>query len=356
MPTVPAEALESLVARTLEAAGLSTDEARQCAAASIFADLHGTDTHGVMYIVPRTLGSIASGATVPGREMVVERDEGAVALVRGNGQVGPVFAGNAMRLAMAKAATFGVGVVCAYGGNPLGLLGYYPSLAAEKGLFGLAMANTSPSVAPFGSSTRVFGTNPFAYSAPAKEEHPVLFDIASSVAASGKLSQAKRRRELMPDDWVIDGSGEPITDPSRADEGALQPFGAHKGSGIALLVHLLTGALSGTTVGGESTHGNPDPSIRGQSAFFLAIDPGHFTSREDYQNIVDRQIRHVHAASPLPGRDSVLLPGERGWLEAEKRSERGVPIRDEDWVAILAAIERAGLTANDLARSAGVAI
>jgi ureidoglycolate dehydrogenase (NAD+) len=336
-----------------ERAGLGVDEAAQCAEASIFADLRGSDTHGIIYVIPRTLESIRSGRTLAGAKPVVVRDNGAALLLKGNGAAGPVLGREAMRLAIARAKEQGVGVVNTANGNPLGLLGYYPALAADDGLVGLIMANTPPAAAPWGSSSRVFGTNPFAYAVPAGDEPAIIFDVATTAAAAGKLMRAKRRGEQLPPGWVIDEQGEPVLDPAAADNGAMLPFGGHKGSAISLLIHMLTGALAGTTVGGEPTHQHPDPERRGQSALYLAFDPDRFGSREEFRQLVDKQIEIIHNATPLPGVDKVLVPGERGWREAERRRLEGIPIAVEDWEAVIDSIRSFGLDLDALLASCG---
>ena len=348
MPTFTAERLGSFVEAVLSRAGLTADEARHCADAAVFANLRGTETHGIVYIVPRMLRSIQSGQTVPGAQHVVVRESGGSALLRSNGQAGPMFGYLAMQLAVAKARQNGVGAVVTINGGPLGMLGYFAALAARQGLFGMVMANTSPSVAPYGSSTAVFGTNPFAYAAPTKDGPTIILDVATSMAASGKLSSARRRKESLPEGWIVDQSGAWITDPTRADEGVMLAFGGHKGSGIALLVHVLTGMLGGTTVGGEVTHENPDPNVRGQSVFYLAIDPEHFASREVFEGLADRQIDYIHGARPLPGFEEVLTPGARGARTSEQRRREGIPVADADWAAVLAAIRQAGLPDQEI--------
>ena len=348
MPTFTAERLGSFVETVLTRAGLTAEEARHCADAAVFANLRGTETHGIVYIVPRMLKSIQEGKTEPGAEHVVVRESGGSALLRSNGLAGPVLGYRAMQLAVEKARRQGVGAVVTINGGPLGMLGYYADLAARQGLFGMVMANTSPSVAPYGSSTSVFGTNPFAYAAPAATGPTILLDVATSMAASGKLASARRRKEPLPEGWVVDASGEWITDPTRAGDGAMLAFGGHKGSGIALLVHVLTGMLGGTTVGGEVTHENPDRKVRGQSTFYLAIDPEHFASREVFASLADRQIDYIHGARPLPGFEEVLSPGARGARTADVRRRDGIPVPESDWAAVLNAMQQAGLPAEEI--------
>lgn len=348
MPTFTAERLGIFIEAVLTRAGLAADEAHHCAAAALFANLRGTETHGIVYIVPRMLKSLQEGKTTPGARHVVARESGGSALLKANGQAGPLLGYEAMQLAVAKAQAQGVGAVVTINGGPLGMLGYFADLAARQGLFGLVAANTSPNVAPFGSSTPVFGTNPFAYAAPTASGPTLLLDIATSVAASGKLASARRRKEHLPEGWIVDADGGWITDPMRTGEGAMLAFGGHKGSGIALLVHVLTGMLGGTTVGGELTHENPDPNIRGQAVFYLAIDPEHFASREVFERLADRQIEYIQAARPLPGFEEVLSPGMRGTRTAAVRKVQGIPISEPDWQAVLNAVRSAGLPADDL--------
>jgi ureidoglycolate dehydrogenase (NAD+) len=338
MPILSEQRMYELVKDTLQSAGLTADEAAVCADASLFADLRGANTHGIVYIVRRTLESLRGGKTIPGSTAEVVKDAAAASLVRAAGVVGPVLGKWAMQRAVEKASEAGVGIVNTFNGNPIGLLGYYAELAAESDMIGIVMANTSPSAAPFGGTTAVLGTNPFAYAAPSSDSRPILFDIATTVASYGKLQRAKRRGDKLPEDWLIDREGKPITDPKRADEGAMLPCGGHKGSGFAILIHLLTGGLSGTTVGGEDTHNHPDPARRGQGALYMALDPNWFASRAIFNEMVESQIGYIHQAGPLPGVAYPLYPGERGWSEFDRRKADGIPVPDEDWAVVVKAM------------------
>ncbi len=348
MPTLSATRMHQLVRDTLLAAGLTDEEAGISADASVFADLRGASTHGIVYIVRRTLESIRDGKTISGSKIEVVKEGGATALLKTAGVVGPLMGKEAMGIAIAKAKREGTGIVNTFNGNPIGLLGYYANLAAEQGMVGIVMANTSPSAAPFGGTSMVLGTNPFAYAAPSADSRPILFDIATTVASYGKLQRAKRRGDRLPDDWLIDKEGKPINDPARADEGAMLPCGGHKGSGLAILIHLLTGGLSGTTVGGEDTHNHPDPARRGQGALFMALDPDWFASAPVFGEMVEKQIGYIHGAAPLPGRSHPIYPGERGWSELDRREADGIPVPDEDWAVVLKALKASALDQNRL--------
>lgn len=348
MPLISADRMHQLVRESLIAAGLTEEEATVSADASVFADLRGATTHGIVYIVRRTLESIRDGKTVSGSKIETVKDGGATALLKTAGVVGPVMGKEAMSIAIRKAKAQGAGIVNTFNGNPIGLLGYYANLAAEQGIIGLVMANTSPAAAPFGGTSMVLGTNPFAYAAPAADSRPILFDIATTVASYGKVQRAKRRGDQLPDDWLIDKDGKPINDPMRVDEGAFQPCGGHKGSGLSILIHLLTGALSGTTVGGEDTHKHPDAARRGQGALFMALDPEFFASAAVFEELVEKQIGYIHGAAPLPGRTNPIYPGERGWSELDRRTAEGIPVPDEDWGVVLKALRASSLAEDEL--------
>lgn len=344
MPQIDWTRLHRFVSDTMQAAGLSSSEARFCADASIFADLRGAATHGVVYTVPRNLESMAAGKTISGSDPQLMRESGSSAFVRGMGVVGPRLAHWAMGYAITMAQKNGIGVVNTANGGPIGLLGYYANLAAERGMVGLVMANTAPAAAPFGGTRAVLGTNPFAYAAPARNSDPILFDVATTVVSAGKLARARRRGDTLPEGWLVDAGGKPVIEPQKASEGVMLPCGGHKGSGFSILIHLLTGALSASTVGGDETHNNPDPDKRGQSAFFMAVDPAAFGGRDAFLDLVERQIGFVHNS----GDNRPLYPGERSWAEAAKRQLEGVPVDDADWKMIVGALDKFGLPVGRL--------
>jgi ureidoglycolate dehydrogenase (NAD+) len=338
--------LRGLIEATLRAVGLPAPDAATCADAIVFANLRGTDTHGVARVLPEMLDGLRRGALRAGATVATERDRGSIAVLRGNGVAGPVIARAAMELAIAKAREHGVGVVSTFNCNHFGAGSYYVNLALPHDLFALLMANGQPNVAPWGGRAKAFGTNPIAYALPADRERPIIFDAGTRASSGDGVARAARLGEPIPDDWAIDADGNPTTVPERI--AALMPFGGPKGYGIALLPGILTGALAGSTAACEPTHTHSDPRVRGQSFLFLALDPDFFSSRQAFKTLVDRQIQAIHASPPRPGFTEVLVPGERAWREMERRRRDGIPIRREAWARVLAAIEELGPPAADL--------
>jgi ureidoglycolate dehydrogenase (NAD+) len=328
----------------LAALELPDDQAEICTNAVLFATLRGLDSHGIISILPGLANRIARGQIDRSAPIEMIRDDTVTALLKGNGTIGPVMAERSMRLAIDKAKQHGVGIVVGYNCDHFGAASYYSSLAAEQGLIGITMCNAGPNVAPFGGAKGVHGTNPISYAVPGKEEGPLILDIATSAAAHGQISKARRRGQALPPGWAIDAEGRPTTDPAAA--AALLPFGGHKGYGIGLLVDVLTGALAGWQVTLGVTQGEGEMRVRGQSIFMQAIDPERFAAPGLFRERVDQIIRDVRSIPPAEGFKEVLLPGDLEQRQEGERRRLGIPFYDEDWQALSQGLQRAGVPAE----------
>jgi LDH2 family malate/lactate/ureidoglycolate dehydrogenase len=352
VPTMPVERARALCHAVFERLGFDEAAATDCADAILFASLRGLDSHGIVSILPGVSNSVARGQTDPKAEPRVLRDRGVTIAYHGNGAPGPVSAARAMRAAMAKAKEYGVGAAVTSHCAHFGAASAYAMLAADAGLFGLVMCNAHPVVAPFGGAQPLHGTNPLAYAAPGGSEPPIVLDIATSAAAHGQVAKALRRGQSIPEGWSLDAEGRPTTDAAAAMKGILLPFGGHKGYGIGILVDLLTGALSGTTVGKSVQQNNPDPNVGGQAFFFLAIDPSFFTEQETFLARVDQLVRDAKSVRPAEGFAEVLLPGELEWREQQRRAKEGIPLAEGDWLALVENLGKAGIPAELVERYA----
>lgn len=326
---------------------LPRDQAEVCADAIMFATMRGLDSHGIISILPGIANRIARGEIDRSAPIEVTREGPTTAVLKGNGAAGPVIGARAMRLAIQKAKTFGVGIVSAYNCDHFGAASYYSALAAREGLIGLALCNAGPAVAPFGGKTAVHGTNPISYAIP-RAEGPIILDIATSAAAHGQVFKAQRRGQAIPLGWAVDAEGRPTTDAAAAIKGALLPFGGHKGYGMGILVDVLTGALAGSTVARAVQHAG-DPKVRGQSFYLQAIDVEQFVTREVFAERIEQLAREVHETPPAEGFSEVLLPGDLERRQEELRAREGIPLYEEDWQAIVAGLERAGVPSERVA-------
>jgi LDH2 family malate/lactate/ureidoglycolate dehydrogenase len=324
--THSAEELVELARTVLEDAGASSAAARAVAESLVEANLRGHDSHGVRRLAPY-LQFIRDGHVDPAAQPELVRRRGAIAIVdgcRGFGQL-------AARLAVGELADLardhGVGAVAIRRGNHIGRLGEYVEALAEEGLIALAFCNADPTVAPFGGRERRLGTNPLAWAAPRRPPSPpIVMDWATAATAEGKLAIARARGEEAPEGVLIDAGGEPSLDPEAFyDGGALLPFGAHKGSGLSVMIELVGGALSGAGVSSLDGHDE------GNGTVVVALDAAAFVPREEFEDQAEAFCAALTGTAPARGFDEVLVPGEIERRTRARRAHEGIPIPATTW-------------------------
>jgi LDH2 family malate/lactate/ureidoglycolate dehydrogenase len=324
---VPAPVLRAHAAALLAALDVPADQAELVAETLVEADLRGVDSHGVN-LVRLYFTRIRAGQLEPHTQLRVLRDEGVFLHVDGGlglGQIAGVFA---MDRAIEKARQHGVGVATVRESSHLGALGYYTLRAAERGMIGLAFQNGPAFVPAHGGLTGIFSTNPLSYAVPAREEPPVVYDVATTTVAGNRILLARKRGTSIPPDWALDAQGVPTTDPQRASLDHLQWFGAHKGYGLGFLVEVLSGVLTDSSFGrshvSRSAVAGKDRVAKGY--LFLTLDPARILPPGEFERRTDALIRDVHASQPAPGVERVMVPGE---IEYRRRAERlasGIPL------------------------------
>ena len=314
----------------LEGLGVPSEQAVIVAGSLVDADLCGVASHGVN-LLALYAARIRSGAMNPEARVDIVEDGGSTLRIDGGlgpGQVTGVFA---MDQAVQRAQRHGTAAVSVRESTHLGALGYYTRRAAEGGVFAMAFQNGPTLVPPFGGVTPLFSTNPISYAVPAGDEPPIVFDIASTAVAGNKLILARKQGKAIPAGWANDAQGRPTTDPAQASMSGLQWFGGHKGFGIALLVEVLSGVLTGCAFGRhESANATTTGAERVAKGYlFLALDVERFLPLGDFRARVDALIRDVHASAPAEGFDRTYVPGE---IEHERRLQRlkdGIPLPRE---------------------------
>ena len=173
----------------------------------------------------------------------------------------------------------------------------------------------------------LLSTNPIAVAVPAGEEPPIVLDMATTVAAYGKVKTKAQRGETMPEGWMVDRTGAPLTDPKRANEGFLLPIGGYKGYGLALILGLLAGTLNGAAMGREVVDFNADDTTTtntGQA--ILAIDISAFGDVAEFKARVDVLVRDLRASEKMPGVDRIWMPGEQTHHRRIGREAQGIPM------------------------------
>jgi L-2-hydroxycarboxylate dehydrogenase (NAD+) len=295
-----------LVNEILIKLGVQENQADIVAQATVDADLKGFTSHGIGRFSQYIKGFKTGHINLEG-DITIEKETEAIALINGNSLFGQYVARKAMDLAIEKAKKVGIGLVGTHNANHFGVTGYYSDLASREGCVGVVIANTEPAIAPFGGKKPLIGTNPIAIGVPNDDTY-IALDMATSVSARGKLLEAKRKGESIPEGTALDKDGNPTTDPAKGIEGSILPFGGFKGYGLAFLIEILTGPLVNAGVGtGVTGTANYDANCT-KGDLFLAIDPEKFVGEKQFNDETNRFLDEVRA-------DNGVIPGA---LEVER--------------------------------------
>ena len=306
--------IETAITQYLQAVGAESQEARLVADVLLQADMRGIHTHGCVYL-PIIAERIKHGLfNLPTRLKRIG-DDGAAAVIDGNNGFGQVAAAEAMTLCINKARAAGVAVVLVRNTNNIGFLGYYTTMAAAEGMVGICMTNAAAAIAPWGGAEPLFGTNPLSVAVPIAGSYPIVLDMSSSVIARRKIRNAQRQGEKIPEGWTLDSAGVPTTDPADALKGTVLPIAGPKGYGLALIVDILCGLLSGSKYGRDLLTFHQPQGPTGVGATLIAIDISRFMPLDRFRALAAEYARVIRESKKASGIDRIFLPGE---IEAEK--------------------------------------
>ncbi len=307
--------------------GLPDADALQVAQLMAEADLQGSDGHGVIRL-PMYLKRIKAGGLNVTPRITVVHERAAMAVVDGDNGMGHLVVSKAVDIAIAKARVAGVAWVNTRSSNHAGPASLYSRKPLEHDMLGLYFAvGNANHLPPWGGMDMLLSTNPISAGIPADTEPPVVLDMATTVAAYGKVKAKVKRGEQMPEGWMIDRQGKPLTDPTRAAEGFLLPIGEHKGYGLALIVGLLAGTLGGAAMGREVVDFNADHVTKtntGQA--ILVIDLAAFGDPAQFKQSVDNLVRDIRTSQRLPGVERIWLPGEQSHGKRASYQKQGIPL------------------------------
>ena len=277
--------------------------------------------------------ALKRGTILPSSEVKIVRETPATALVDGGHTLGHYVAYYAMKVAIEKAKNMGVSAVGVTNSNHFGIAGYYAEMAMRERMIGIVTTTTDALVHAWGGAEPVLGTNALAVGIPS--DPPVLLDMATSVAARGKIVQAAKEGKPIPLGWAVDEEGNPTTDPLKALRGALSPFGGVKGYGLGLVLEILAGPLVGAAAG-KDVIGTLEP-VSGfctKGDLMIVLNPSAFVDYHNFQIQTRRFIEQVKSCKKAPGVQRIMIPGEPEYEERKKRLVEGIIIPDEVWSEI----------------------
>ncbi len=291
------------------------------------AELQGSDGHGVIRLLPYARRIRAGGINLTPDIKVLQERPG-MALLDGDNGMGHLVMQRAAQLAIDKARTCGIAWVGSRLSNHAGPASLYARMPMAHDMIGLYFAvGNANHLPPWGGLDMLLSTNPIAVAVPGGDEPPVVLDMATTVAAYGKVKAKAQRGEQMPIGWMIDRLGQPLTDPKRAEEGFLMPIGGYKGYGLALIVGLLAGTLNGAAMGSEVIDFNQDhSSTTNTGQAIMAIDLSAFGDVAGFKQRVDRLVRELRGSERMPGVERIWLPGEQSQDKRTANARDGIPI------------------------------
>ena len=336
---VTGEALRAFIAQVFTRSGFSQADAETVAEVLTWANLRGIDSHGVLR-APMYLRFVKSGRLNPTSVPRVILDLPAAVVIDADRGAGAPSMVMATDHAIAKARFAGIGLAQVRRTTHTGPIGYYALRAAEAGMAVIVMSSSTPNMAYYGARLAGVSNSPIAIAVPSAGRPPIVLDMAASVAASGKLSQAEDSGLPIPEGWALTEDGQPTTDPAKAD--VLLPLGGAKGSGLALMVECLTGMMLGNPILEPILSGRI-PRGHGQNAMIIAFNIAAFTNLNDYAQSSSALASVLKALPKANGVGTILMPGERSAVTEVERRRDGIPLARGTWTKIESMARDSGL-------------
>ena len=341
------EALREFCEQVLRAAGVPEKDAGIVAAALVDADLSGMKSHGVTRLNDYLL-RMEQGLMTPTTKIDVVRETPSTALLDANDGWGQVASECAVELVVEKARDVGSAWVGVRNSNHNGTAAYWTMKIARKDMVGICSMNTSPVMAAHGSRRPTLGTNPLSIAVPSSSGRPVVLDMATSNQARGKIILAAKNNDSIPEGWAITSEGLPTTDAQEALKGSVLPLGGPKGSGLAIMLDILAGVLTGAEFGAKMPRMYDDPQPQRVGHIFSAISIEAFMPMTEFLSRMDQKEQETREGPPAPGFERVSMPGDGTHERIARHREESIPLTAKVYADLLAAAERYGVSPETL--------
>lgn len=325
----PEKKLKDFCKQSFEKSGLSEEDAESTADTLVQSEVMGVSSHGVVRLPFYCKRLIDKGTkTHPKIKILVERPS--AILIDGDNGLGQVISIYAMKQAMSKAKTSGICFAGVKNSCHFGMAAYYAKMALKDDMIGVAATNTPPVMAAWGGSKSAIGNNPLAIAVPTAREFPLVLDISMSVVAGGKVRLAAVNKEKISFNWILDAKGKPTDRPEDFfPDGTLLPLG-HKGFGLAVMIEILTGVLTGAGILSEMKLWFKDTATPiNNGHFFIAIDIKTFCAPEIFKKRINHMVDELKSCPPCEGSKGVFMPGEIEFHKEQQCRENGLSISPE---------------------------
>ena len=301
--------LKKLIKKIFSNHKLSEKHSNICADALINAELVGASSHGLSRL-KMYCDRISKKLINPKPKIKIKKISQSISHVDANNSIGFVAADIAIKTAIDNAKKTGIGLVAVKNSGHYGLSGYYAEQAVKKNLMVLVFTNAPPAVAPHGALKSLFGTNPICFGTPTGSKIPFILDTSISMINRGKIRVAARDGGKIPEGVALDKFGNPTTDPKKALEGVQLPIAGFRGSGLAWMVDILSGVLTGGNHAGRVK--DPFTDFSGpQNAghLFFVLKPNLFVGNS-FNERIKNNIKTIKKLPKIKGIKEILYPGQ----------------------------------------------
>ena len=324
--------LRSFTEKVFLRLGVPDEHATIAADVLIEADLRGFDSHGLARLF-HCFNRIKKGLIETKPEIEIEWLSPTTGHCNGSNGIGMVVAWYAMRACLTRAEEFGSAFLTVCRSNHFGIAGYFSSMALPFDMIGIATSNASPRVVPTGGTAGVLGTNQMSIAIPNKGKTPFILDMATSAVSSGKIDVAMRTGAEIPDGWIypsrrpfLDSEGVVPMSVLQYPLGGQEKTGGYKGYGLALMVDILSGVLSGANSGSRLSSAKKNDTEANIGHFFGAMQIEGFQPTAKFSENFDRLIQDIRSSPLEPEVEKVFIPGEPEIISKQERQKKGVPI------------------------------
>jgi LDH2 family malate/lactate/ureidoglycolate dehydrogenase len=310
-----------------ERAGLCAEHAAIVSDNLYEAEMRGVYSHGLS-LAKDYARRFSEGGVNRAPAIRVVRETASLALIDGDFAAGAVTGRKAMALCIEKAKQTGLSAVVVRRGCHFGMAAFYSMMALSEDMIGIALCNSYVNTAVYGGASRVMGSNPLSAAIPAGKRLPIVYDGGTSEATLNRIFFYHREGKPIPENWALNASGHPARSAAEALEGAMLPFGGYKGSGIAVLVNVLSAAISAAELFGDIRPGTRETqgAEGGIGFYFSALDIGQLRDVAEFKETIDTMIDRFKASPKRPGVEAIYLPGELEFLRREAHEKTGLPV------------------------------
>lgn len=324
----PIEDLRRFGELVLTAAGMSQKDAAVCTDCLLAADMRGVHSHGMIHLKD-LVNRISCGTIDPRAKVELVQAAPAIIRIDGHHCAGMVSGRKAMERCVELARSTGVALASICNANTYGLGAYYPLYATQNGMIGFAVCNTKAYVAPWGGSESVLGTNPLSVALPAGKYPDFVIDMATSQSAVNKIALAVKEGRSIPEDWAVGPDGERTTDPTKAYQGALLPFGGYKGYALQLLISVLAYGLAGGDMDRDIPKAWVDADQMCNFGCLMgAIDISKFLPVEEFKGKADSLFDVIKSGRAAEWSNGIRIPGENAAANIQTALTQGIELSD----------------------------